>query len=242
MVSNGGPLAASLLDVAIKAAVQAGAPRRTVAATAAAVTSVILAGGSVNGASGEATEFLSTSQQRRAKRKKATAKAAKEAAAAESYGKEPDVGATVTQLGSASGLSASAVLASDLTAGLPDPAPMPRNRCSYCAAEFASRNQLFKHLKDSGHSKFYDIGADDDVSMDGLSAAHSESSMVRLEELLDRLVPNREDASRVMSIIGASVSKSSGGLSDSGSTSSKAQPSAVPSSPPPPRAQRHGRP
>ena len=108
MVSNGGPLAPSLLNVAMKAAVQAGAPRRTVAATAAAVASVILASGGGAGASGDAAEPMSTSQQRRAKRKKATAKAAKEAAATESNGKEP-VGVTAAPLGSAGSPSASAV-------------------------------------------------------------------------------------------------------------------------------------
>ena len=67
--------AASLLDVAIRALVQSGAPRRTVAAIAAAMTSVLLA--DVRGGTtvrGGATAPPSAAQQRRKKRKMKAAK------------------------------------------------------------------------------------------------------------------------------------------------------------------------
>ena len=81
MASDGGFAAASLLEVAVRAAVQAGAPRRTVAATAAAVASVVMAGQrSGDGDRGGASAPPSASQRRRNKRKKKAAKAAKQAA------------------------------------------------------------------------------------------------------------------------------------------------------------------
>ena len=73
MASNGGlPFAAaSLLDVAVRAAVSAGAPRRTVAAIAAAVASVVMADlRSSASASGGASDPPSASKRRRQKRKK----------------------------------------------------------------------------------------------------------------------------------------------------------------------------
>ena len=81
MAPDGGFVAASLVDVAVRAAVLAGAPRRTVAATAAAVaTAVMVALRLGAGAGGGAAAALpSASQARRAKRKK---KAGREAAAA----------------------------------------------------------------------------------------------------------------------------------------------------------------
>ena len=83
MESNGGLGASALLAEAIRAAVHAGAPRRTVAATAAAVTSVLVAMCGRDGASGDAsaTSKPSASRRRRLKRQK---KAAREAAASAS--------------------------------------------------------------------------------------------------------------------------------------------------------------
>lgn len=76
MVYNGGSSASSLfvaIDVAVKAAVQSGAPRRTVAATAAAVTQVVIAQlhGDADRTSGRADAAPSVSQRRRMKRKRA---------------------------------------------------------------------------------------------------------------------------------------------------------------------------
>ena len=72
MASDGGlPAALSIVDVAVRAAVLSGAPRRTVAATAAAVASVVMVElrGRV-GARGDAIATLSASQKRRLKHKK----------------------------------------------------------------------------------------------------------------------------------------------------------------------------
>ena len=72
MASDGGFVAASLVDVAVRAAVLAGAPRRTVAATAAAVATAVMValrlGAGAGG--GAAAAPPSASQARRAKRKK----------------------------------------------------------------------------------------------------------------------------------------------------------------------------
>mmetsp|Transcript_77040 Transcript_77040/g.133306 ORF Transcript_77040/g.133306 Transcript_77040/m.133306 type:complete len:196 (+) Transcript_77040:78-665(+) len=72
MASDGGlPAAMSLVDVAVRAAVLAGAPRRTVAATAAAVASVVMAElRGVASARGETSCPPSVSKRRRMKRKK----------------------------------------------------------------------------------------------------------------------------------------------------------------------------
>ena len=81
MASDGGAFAASLVDVAVRAAVQAGAPRRTVAATAAAVaTAVMVAWRAGAGASGGAAAAPTASQLRRSKRKKKDAREALAAA------------------------------------------------------------------------------------------------------------------------------------------------------------------
>ena len=70
MASDGGFVAASLVDVAVRAAVLAGAPRRTVAATAAAVaTAVMVAMRLGAGAGGGAAAAPTASQLRRRKRK-----------------------------------------------------------------------------------------------------------------------------------------------------------------------------
>jgi len=80
MVSDGGSSASSLLEVAVRAAVQAGAPRRTVAATAAAVASAVMMAQRGDARTGDdASVKMTASKRRRTKRKK---KAAREAAAA----------------------------------------------------------------------------------------------------------------------------------------------------------------
>ena len=77
MASDGGSVSASLLDVAVRAAVLAGAPRRTVAATAAAVaTAVMVAMRNGAGVGGGAADIPTASQLRRTKRKKKVAREA----------------------------------------------------------------------------------------------------------------------------------------------------------------------
>ena len=132
--------AASLLDVAIRALVQSGAPRRTVAATAAAMTSVLLAdarGGTVRGG---AAAPPSAAQQRRTKRKQ---KAAKEKAelvpALPSSGDGGDHG---TGHGEGRTTEPMSAVASDFSGEV-----MPPLRCLHCSQDFHSRNALFGHLQ-----------------------------------------------------------------------------------------------
>ena len=138
--------AASLLDVAIRALVQSGAPRRTVAATAAAMTSVLLAdarGGTVRGG---AAAPPSAAQQRRTKRKQ---KAAKEKAelvpALPSSGDGGDHG---TGHGEGRTTEPMSAVASDFSCEV-----MPPLRCLHCSQDFHSRNALFGHLQ-SVHAEF----------------------------------------------------------------------------------------
>lgn len=183
MASNNGSSAASLLDVAIRAAVQSGAPRRTVAATAAAVASVVmveLRGDA--GARGGATA-LSASQKRRIKRKM---KAEKEKVANSSQSlpneKEVNHGAGPGDASAVS--SASGPVAPTLSTACGHPpllAPIaedtPPTSCQHCGQTFDSRNKLFIHLKESGHSKFYaPRSAGDSASISELSAGSLEAS------------------------------------------------------------------
>ena len=133
--------ASSLLDVAIRALVQSGAPRRTVAATAAAMTSVLLAdvrgGASVRGG---AAAPPTAAQQRRTKRKQ---KAAKEKAelvpALPSSGDGGDHG---TGHGEGRTTEPMSAVASDFSCEV-----MPPLRCLHCSQDFHSRNALFGHLQ-----------------------------------------------------------------------------------------------
>ena len=133
--------AASLLDVAIRALVQSGAPRRTVAATAAAMTSVLLAdmrgGANVRGG---ATAQPSAAQQRRTKRK---VKAAKERAElVPGLPSSGDVGVPGTGLGEGFTVEPMSAVASDFSGEV-----MPPLRCLHCSLDFHSRNALFGHLQ-----------------------------------------------------------------------------------------------
>ena len=183
MASNSGSSAASLLDVAIRAAVQSGAPRRTVAATAAAVASVVmveLRGDA--GARGSAVA-LSASQKRRIKRKK---KAEKEKLATSSQSlpneEEASHGAGLGEASAVSPASAPVAPILSPTSGHPPLLPpiaedMPPNSCQHCGQTFESRNKLFIHLKESGHSQFYaPRSAGDSASVSGLSAGSLEAS------------------------------------------------------------------
>ena len=185
MASNSGlPAAASLVDVAVRAAVLSGAPRRTVAATAAAVASVVmveLRGGIVD--RGAAKTPPTASQRRRTKRKK---KAEKEKLAASSqplptadeasHGREPGGAAADTLaftpvapvLGSTAGHPPLLALSTE---------DVPPTTCQHCGQTFASRNKLFDHLKQTGHSQFFaPRSAGDSASVSGLSAGSLELS------------------------------------------------------------------
>ena len=150
--------AASLLDVAIRALVQSGAPRRTIAATAAAMASVLLAdmrgGAHVRGG---ASAPPSAAQQRRKKRK---VKAAKEKAVlVPAIPRSGDDGDQGTGLGEGFTAEPTSAVASDLIVadGLSPLAPpdvTPHYRCVQCSQNFVSRNSLFRHLRQSGHAEF----------------------------------------------------------------------------------------
>ena len=150
--------AASLLDVAIRALVQSGAPRRTIAATAAAMASVLLAdmrgGAHVRGG---ASAPPSAAQQRRKKRK---VKAAKEKAVlVPAIPRSGDDGDQGTGLGEGLTAEPTSAVASDLIVadGLSPLAPpdvTPHYRCVQCSQNFVSRNSLFRHLRQSGHAEF----------------------------------------------------------------------------------------
>ena len=177
MASDGGSAAASLLDVAIRAAVAAGAPRRTVAATAAAVAHVALVelrGGA--GAKGGAAA-PSASQKRRTKRKK---KAAKERLAT-SPTQPPSGGDADHSVGSGEAQVSAPVVSAPSVPTLnaeqplplrPIPEDTPPNTCAVCSQTFCTRNALHRHLRESGHSKqFAPSSAGDDMSISGSSAA-----------------------------------------------------------------------
>jgi len=163
MASNGGFCPSALVAEAVRAAVQAGAPRRTVAATAAAVTTSVLAAmrGCV-GASGSASaETPSASRRRRIKRKM---KAAREAAASASQpqsdragaGLDGDVGSHQEEPPVPAVAEVPRPVSEQPPLTQPGQENLPRTTCTHCGAEFPSRRKLFEHLRDSGHDKLVD--------------------------------------------------------------------------------------
>ena len=159
--------ASSLLDVAIRALVQSGAPRRTVAATAAAMTSVLLAdvrgGATVRGG---AAAPPTAAQQRRTKRKQ---KAAKEKAVlVPDLPSTGDGGDQGTGHGEGRTTEPTSAVASDLREADGPPIlaladVMPQHRCEHCSQDFCSRNALFRHLRQSGHAEFLAPSSLDDA-------------------------------------------------------------------------------
>ena len=155
--------AASLLDVAIRALVQSGAPRRTVAATAAAMTSVLLADARGGTGRGGAAAPPTAAQQRRTKRKQ---KAAKERAvlvpglpcSGDGGDQDPGLGEGLTA-------EPTSAVASDLS--LHPAAVMPQHRCLHCSQLFDSRIALRRHLRQSGHAE--------SLSPSSFDGAHSDS-------------------------------------------------------------------
>ena len=158
MASDGGSLAASLVDVAVRAAVLAGAPRRTVAATAAAVaTAVMVAMRNGAGVGGGAAATPTASQLRRIKRKKKVAREAHAAASRQPH--DMEAAETKDHFGACENSTPLAqATALDIALQRPPPLPtvaehLPRNMCQHCGQSFGSRNGFFKHLEDSGHGK-----------------------------------------------------------------------------------------
>ena len=157
--------AASLLDVAIRALVQSGAPRRTVAATIAAMTSVLLADERGGTGRGGAAAPPTAAQQRRTKRKQ---KAAKERAVlvpglpCSGDGGDQDPG-----LGEGFTAEPTSAVASDLS--LHPAAVMPQHRCLHCSQLFDSRIALRRHLRQSGHAE--------SLSPSSFDGAHSDSGL-----------------------------------------------------------------
>ena len=148
--------AASLLDVAIRALVQSGAPRRTVAATAAAMTSVLLADARGGTGRGGAAAPPTAAQQRRSKRKQ---KAAKERAVlVPGLPRSGDVGVPGTGLGEGLTAEPTSAVASDLSGEV-----MPPLHCTTCNQVFPSRNALYRHLRQSGHADFSALSSLDDA-------------------------------------------------------------------------------
>jgi len=187
MVSTGGSFAASLLDVAIRAAVQSGAPRRTVAATAAAVTtSVMMAQRGDTGVCGAAAAKPTASQRRRTKRKK---KASREAKAAASPLPQQERSMDVENV-HAGGDGTSPSVAPASSPGPTTPLPpqqdlssqMPRNMCQYCGQIFEARNGLFRHLKESGHDQFFAPSAADCESIAGMSVTSATQAATLSEQ------------------------------------------------------------
>ena len=144
--------AASLLDVAIRALVQSGAPRRTVAATAAAMTSVLLADARGGTGRGGAAAPPTAAQQRRTKRKQ---KAAKERAVlVPGLPSSGDGGDQGPGLGEGLTAEPTSAVAADGT---------PQLQCTKCNQDFPSRNALYRHLRQSGHAEFSALRSLDDA-------------------------------------------------------------------------------
>ena len=175
MASDGGSLAASLVDVAVRAAVLAGAPRRTVAATAAAVaTAVMVAMRNGAGVGGVAAATPTSSQVRRNKRKRKVAREAQAAASRQPHDMDAAEAKVPAGARETSTLAAQAT-AFDIALQRPPPLPtvaehLPRNLCQHCGQSFASRNGLFRHLEDSGHGEFFAPSITDSASGSGLPA------------------------------------------------------------------------
>ena len=240
MASNGGSsVAMSLLDVAIRAAVQSGAPRRTVAATAAAVASVVMAEQSRLTRGDPMASTASASQLRRAKRKKARAKSAKEAADANADDNgRAEVDVTVGGNGDAPSPAAPVMHPSADLGPLPGPAAMPRTRCCYCAQDFPSRGRLFRALRETGHDKFFDMAAGDDISVG--SRATSDFP-VMFDAKVDRYVAAKgissDDASKLKALFGELLASDSSDVTSGGSSSS----AQITSAAAPLRAQQRGK-
>ena len=156
--------AASLLDVAIRALVQSGAPRRTVAATIAAMTSVLLADERGGTGRGGAAAPPTAAQQRRTKRKQ---KAAKERVLVPGLPRSGDGGDQDPGLGEGLTAEPTSAVASDLSLHLA--AVMPQHRCLHCSQHFDSRNALYRHLRQSGHAESLAPRSLDGDSDSGLS-------------------------------------------------------------------------
>ena len=192
MASDGGPFAASLVDVAVRAAVLAGAPRRTVAATAAAVASAVMVAMRTGaGAGGGAAAAPTASQLRRSKRKKKVAREALAAASRQPH--DVEVAETMVHSG-ASDLSTPLAQATALDiAATPLPAlaeHLPPSLCQHCGQSFSSRNGLFKHLKASGHGKFFAPSTSDSASGSGLPGDGDSACSQRFASLDDALRVN----------------------------------------------------
>ena len=128
--------ASSLLDAAIRALVQSGAPRRTVAATVAAMTSVLLADARGGPGHGGTAAPPSAAQLRRKKRKM---KAAKEKAVlVPGIPCSGDVGVTGTGLGEGLTAEPTSAVASDFSGEV-----TPQLRCTKCNQDFLTRNALY---------------------------------------------------------------------------------------------------
>ena len=181
MASNNGlPAAASLVDVAVRAAVLAGAPRRTVAATAAAVASVVMVElRGDDGGRGAAKAPLSASKRRRMKRMKKAAKEKATSAQPTPTGDEASDGRESEGAFADTHASTPAAVLSAPAGHPPSLAPVaedqPPNACQHCGQAFVSRNKLFEHLKETGHSKFFaPRSAGDSASISGPSAGSLE--------------------------------------------------------------------
>ena len=213
MASDGGAFAASLVDVAVRAAVQAGAPRRTVAATAAAVaTAVMVAWRAGAGASGGAAAAPTASQLRRSKRKKKIAREALAAASQQPHVLE--VAETEAHSG-ASALSTPLAQATALDIALQRPPPLPAlaehqppTMCQHCGQSFSSRNGLFKHLQASGHGKFFASSTTDSASGSGPSACLDDA--FRVNELNDTAVSTASPLESLTSMPAGGAARSYG--------------------------------
>ena len=192
MASDGGPFAASLVDVAVRAAVLAGAPRRTVAATAAAVApAVMVAWRAGAGASGGAAAAPTASQLRRSKRKKKIAREALAAASQQPHDMEVDE--TKVHSGACDISSPLAQATALDIAATPLPAlaeHLPPSLCQHCGQSFSSRNGLFKHLKASGHGNFFAPSTSDSASGSGLPGDGDSACSQRFASLDDALRVN----------------------------------------------------
>lgn len=191
MASNNGSAAASLLDVAIRAAVQAGAPRRTVAATAAAVASVVMVElrGSA-GARGDASATPSASQKRRLKRKKKAEKEKVALSPSDPHSKEHDAsqGECVGDASAPEFTSMPATLTlSSVDEQTPALSPlsevMSPTMCQHCGQDFPSRKKLFLHLKETGHGKFFAPSCVGDVEAGSSLSAGSFYSQANTSQL-----------------------------------------------------------
>ena len=216
MASDGGAFAASLVDVAVRAAVQAGAPRRTVAATAAAVASAVMVAWRAGaGASGGAAAAPTASQLRRSKRKKKIAREALAAASQQPHDMEVDE--TKVHSGAcdiSSPLAQATALDFALLRTPPLPAldeHLPPYMCQHCGQSFASRNGLFKHLRASGHGKLFASSTTDSTSSSG--SRRGPDDAFRVSELNDTAVTTATPLESLTSSPAGDASRSHGSSS-----------------------------